>query len=635
MGGGHNAVLDEDCDFYVGGNPFLSSKNLSGRVKGLIETEGWSLMRTGRAALVLAVILLFFIPGGPASATQVYFNGRALSSDVAPVVVDGHVLLPVRSLASAIGMSLTWEPGAGRIEIQRQDKHIVMHINSREAQLNGEPHQLRAAPQLKDDRILAPLTFLAEALELTMRWDMETAALHLSDATIVVSEILLCEEEGRTRLDVLTNTPVAYDTILLADPHRIVVDVHGAKLGVPPGEQPVAAGVARCLRVGQFGPDVVRVVVELNAPVGYEAFAREEEPGVALLLNHAVDSLSWRDTDEGGELFIVVPPTAPYEIWRLVEPDRVVIDVFHASLNAKDRTILLGGELVKQVRASQFLPNVVRVVLDVNGPVEAKAFRQEGGVAIQLGPPPPIDLELAEIEPGDEPVALIKEPDPDFPSLPGVKEVAEKTGKGLRVILDPGHGGLDPGALGPSGSKEKDVVLDISLRLRDLLAAVGCEVYMTRDEDRYVEFPERVRLAKEGKGDVFLSIHANAFRFQEACGTETFYHPDKQSSRLLAEALQTSLMKELGRTDRGVKTRRDLYVLRESSIPTALVEVAFINHPDEEKLLLDPEFRQRCAQALFEGLSHYFRERAGRSLGPVPEILPDAGENPAAAASEG
>ena len=594
-------------------------------------------MRTGRAALVLAVILLFFILGGLASATQVYFNGRALSSDVAPVVVDGHVLLPVRSLASAFGLSLSWEPGAGRIEIQRQDKQIVMHIDSREAQLNGETRPLRAAPRLKDDRILVPLTFLAEALELTIRWDVETAALHLSDTTIVVSEVVLTEEEGRTRLDVLTNAPVAYDTILLADPHRIVVDVHGAKLGLSPGEQPAQAGVARCLRVGQFGPDIVRVVVELNAPVGYEAFAREDEPGVALLLNHAVDSLSWRDTDVGGELFIAVPPHAPYEIWRLVEPDRVVIDVFHASLNAKDRIILLEGELIKQVRASQFLPNVVRVVLDVNGPVEAKASRQEEGVCIQLGPPmPPAvdDLEVAEGEPAKEPVALVKEPDPDFPSLPGVKEAAEKTGKGLLIILDPGHGGLDPGALGPSGSKEKDVVLDISLRLRDLLVAVGCEVHMTRDEDRYVEFPERVRLAKEGKGDIFLSIHANAFRFQEACGTETFYHPDKQSSRLLAEALQASLMEELGRTDRGVKTRRDLYVLRESSIPTALVEVAFINHPDEERLLLNPEFRQRCARALFQGLSRYFQQRAGRSLGPVPEIVEDAGDT-VATTSEG
>lgn len=594
-------------------------------------------MRTGWGALILAVFVLFFTVGASASAIQVYFNGRALSSDVSPVVVDGHVLLPVRSLASAIGLSLTWEASTGRIELKTEDREIVMHINSREAQLNGEPHQLRTVPQLKDDRILAPLTFLAEALELAIRWDMETASLHLSDAAIFVSDVTLGEEEGRTRLDVQTNAPVAYDTILLVDPHRLVVDVHGARLGIPPGEQPVQVGVARCLRVGQFGPDVVRVVVELNAPVGYEAFTREARPGVSLLLNHAVDSLSWRDTEEGGELIIAAPSSAPYEIWRLVEPERVVIDVFHASLNAEDRIIVLGDGLVKQVRASQFLPNVVRVVLDVNGPVEAKASRKEGGVSVRLEPPlpPTAGLELAEVEPVEEPVELFKEPDPDFPLLPGVKEAAEKTGKGLRVILDPGHGGLDPGALGPSGSKEKDVVLDISLRLRDLLVAVGCEVFMTRDEDRYVEFPERVRLAKEGKGDVFLSIHANAFRFQEACGTETFYHPDKQSSRLLAEALQESLMKELGRTDRGVKTRRDLFVLRESSIPTALVEVAFINHPDEEKLLREPEFRQRCAQGLFQGLSLYFQQRAGRSLGPVPEISQDAGDNPVAKASEG
>ena len=75
------------------------------------------------------------------------------------------------------------------------------------------------------------------------------------------------------------------------------------------GNSRLRPGVARCLRVGQFGPDIVRVVVELNAPVGYEAFAREDEPGVALLLNHAVDSLSWRDTDVGGNCSSPYPPT--------------------------------------------------------------------------------------------------------------------------------------------------------------------------------------------------------------------------------------------------------------------------------------------------------------------------------------
>ena len=131
-----------------------------------------------------------------------------------------------------------------------------------------------------------------------------------------------------------------------------------------------------------------------------------------------------------------------------------------------------------------------------------------------------------------------------------------------------------------------------------------------------------------------MSIHANAFRFQEACGTETFYHPDKQSSRLLAEALQASLMEELGRTDRGSKPAATCMSLGNPVFQRPSLKLPFINHPDEERLLLNPEFRQRCARALFQGLSRYFQQRAGRSLGPVPEIVEDAGDT-VATTSEG
>ncbi len=182
--------------------------------------------------------------------------------------------------------------------------------------------------------------------------------------------------------------------------------------------------------------------------------------------------------------------------------------------------------------------------------------------------------------------------------------------KGKKVVIDPGHGGLDTGAIGITGLLEKEVTIDVAERLKIFLENAGAVVVMTREGDRSVSNSRRVNIANDAKADVFISIHANAFSNPDSNGTETFYcsnNSSRDASRYLAQQLQRELIEALGRRDRGVKTR-SFFVIKETKMPSALVELAFLSNKEEEALLKKPEARAASAEALFKGLEAYFRK---------------------------
>lgn len=181
----------------------------------------------------------------------------------------------------------------------------------------------------------------------------------------------------------------------------------------------------------------------------------------------------------------------------------------------------------------------------------------------------------------------------------------------MRIVIDPGHGGHDPGAIGPSGVREASAALLLAMHLYPLLAVPGHRPELTRWDDRYVTLGDRVEMGR-GAG-VFVSLHFNAADTPEARGTETLYYPGSTSGRELAEEIQSRLIRALGTVDRGVKARKDLYVLRNTTCPAVLVEAAFVSHPDEERLF-DPRGELRwyraAAAAIAEGVLEWARQRA-------------------------
>jgi N-acetylmuramoyl-L-alanine amidase len=220
------------------------------------------------------------------------------------------------------------------------------------------------------------------------------------------------------------------------------------------------------------------------------------------------------------------------------------------------------------------------------------------------------------------------------------------------IVIDPGHGGSETGAIGPGGLSEKELTLDIATRLSNLIVRrLGLDVRLTRDNDVDKPLEERTAFANNLKANVFISIHANAYRGRGVRGAETFFLSDRatdddarrvaaiendalglqgpaagddglqmllwdmaqtahlQESAVLAEMIQANLNSLGGTTDRGIK-QAPFRVLKGANMPAVLVEVGFLSNPDEERMLADPGYRQRIADMLFQSLSDYRRRQA-------------------------
>ena len=182
----------------------------------------------------------------------------------------------------------------------------------------------------------------------------------------------------------------------------------------------------------------------------------------------------------------------------------------------------------------------------------------------------------------------------------------------FKVVIDPGHGGPDPGAVGIGGLRETDVVLDVCLQIARLLQARGVQVLMTRTSEVDVDLPPRVALANSSGADLFVSVHANALSMArpDVNGIETFFFEGAGSpSRRLAVALQEQMMAiSPGSPDRGVRTGR-FFVIRRTVMPSALVEMGFLTGELDSRRLADANFRRRMALALSAGILNALQER--------------------------
>ncbi|MBC7325886.1 MAG: N-acetylmuramoyl-L-alanine amidase [Moorella sp. (in: Bacteria)] len=192
------------------------------------------------------------------------------------------------------------------------------------------------------------------------------------------------------------------------------------------------------------------------------------------------------------------------------------------------------------------------------------------------------------------------------------------------VVVDPGHGGIDSGAIGPGGTPEDRVNLAISQRLAEFLSQGGAHVFLTRQDENVREgesgddLVERVRLAGRVGADLFISIHCNAFDRRER-GAQLFYDPQSPEGKKLAEAIQEGIRRRLGNTER-VPLSIDAFVLRSQEIPAVIVEVGFISNPQEEKLLADHHYQRQMAFAIYAGIVDYL------AAAKAPEFSGDAGQ---------
>ena len=317
-----------------------------------------------------------------------------------------------------------------------------------------------------------------------------------------------------------------------------------------------------------------------------------------------------------------------YDVHTLPDPSRLYLDL-HGALIAPAtwNPIRVEDGIVKQIRASQFSPSVVRVVIDAERLGEYNVF--------SLSQPERIVIDLAPY--AEEMVYGSVEQSPSMAGQLGLK---------IRtIVIDPGHGGKDPGAVG-FGLKEKEIVLDIALRLKGLLKSDPTyEIYLTRETDLFVPLEARTTYANQKKADLFVSLHVNAYKQASKQGVETYYLSARatdeaaqalaafenamsrqsmsslgpilkrifrstkiEESRSLAGVVQSNLVGQMKAPDRGVK-RAPFVVLIGATMPAVLAEIGFISNRSDAKLLGQKGYRQRIAQGLAEAARSYTAQR--------------------------
>lgn len=172
-----------------------------------------------------------------------------------------------------------------------------------------------------------------------------------------------------------------------------------------------------------------------------------------------------------------------------------------------------------------------------------------------------------------------------------------------KIVLDPGHGGEDVGAIGASGLYEKDFNLSVAAKVKKLLEKdERIEVYLTREDDRYLALENRHSADFAKDVDGFISIHGNAFVESHVSGTETFYN--RRNSRTFARIIHNHVVEATGFNDRNVQ-KEDFYVLKKNKVPAVLLELGFLSNSEEESIMFTEQFQDRVAEAIVAGIEEY------------------------------
>jgi N-acetylmuramoyl-L-alanine amidase len=411
---------------------------------------------------------------------------------------------------------------------------------------------------------------------------------------------------------------VEYVSGRIANPDRIYFDLHAARLSpaLLRNKIRVSGELLTQVRVAQNQGGAVRVVLDVNGVRDYTASLMHKP-------SRLVIELYGTGGARGGA--VQSAKAAPPAV-KNSSSDR--------SDSANDAEIIAAN-------APVFSDNPPLV-----GPVEGITPAPVTPKAI---PSPVKILNTSHGKTGGKP-DLVQPPAAPVPTRDGQSTLTRALGLKIgRIVIDAGHGGHDTGTIGPTGLMEKDLCLDVALRLGKIIQQKlpGADIVFTRSDDTFIPLEDRTRIANEAKADLFLSIHANSSPDHEARGIETYYLNMKGSpeamavaarenavsqegihdleevvkkiartekideSRELAQDVQDSLSKRIQKTVKPVKNRgvrkAPFVVLIGADMPSILTEISFLSNPSDEQLLKKPEYRQRVAEGLYQGVSDYLQ----------------------------
>lgn len=386
-----------------------------------------------------------------------------------------------------------------------------------------------------------------------------------------VEAVTFGEQDGERKIAIKTSFPSKYTVTPYKNPYRLAIDFEGATLGEAlPAAIPGDGTWLKGVRTSQYNQNTVRVVLDMadNAPC-FVFPSRINPQLIEIRTIQTVQKVDWIQTDTGGKLVIEADSGLLETIRKLRQPDKLQIDLDYARFDPEVRAPSVKTEQIKGVKISAPNANTARIEVNltyyVGYTAEFSTDRRKLTISFRRSP------------------------------------VLGKT-----IVLDPGHGGVDPGATGRQGTREKDINFEVTMKVKSLLEEAGARIVLTRTDDSYVSLYERSFIANYLFADLFVSIHTNNHTDYKVKGIEVYHLPSRSESRLLAIDINRRLTEYTGLTTLGVKTN-DFVVIRETQMPSALVELGYLSNYQEENVIRTPEFREKAAQGIFRGIMEFYQ----------------------------
>lgn len=412
--------------------------------------------------------------------------------------------------------------------------------------------------------------------EITMASDRMSFIVRIKKS--VITKIELSQNSRGDILTILANAKPSVTVSRLTNPDRLVIDIPNAEANMKAIEKTVKGQYVKAIRTSQFNVDTYRVVLDLEGQPEYEIISVGANGIAVQLITPTFKNIKF--LKENSQI-AVLKPNKEFNINDITHNDDYMNRIYTLTLPGDYSSVY--GQGIFHIGDEKL--NYLQISNSLNNKTEFK-FAEKTISAVEI------------YDKGDYFVISLIKPREKYSKI---------------ITLDAGHGGSDPGAVG-NGLKEKDVNLDILLKLNALLKnSPDIKVYTTRTSDTYPTLQDRSTLANEVEADFFLSIHNNAFNGKNR-GTETLYFPTAAdntpqfSGKKMAQIFQNNLVSRLGTMDRGIKERPGLYVLRTTTMPAVIVEIAFIDNAQDAQLLKSDSFKQEAARALYDGILTIFEQ---------------------------
>lgn len=631
---------------------------------------------------------------------NVKIDGKTMTpKDMPAVSIDGRTMLPMRQIAQELGCEVVWNEAAQQVYVVNDDYTLVFTINNKTGQQNGKNFSMDVPPMIVNDRTMLPVRALATALDLNITWDDATRTVNIAEKkaaqpsvpstpsvpttpaapSITLNKVNVPASKTAGQVfSIQANGKITdWEEVIVAN-DKIVLDFYGAKSGlaskITATNSSIVSAVRTAQHIAEDGTTYTRVVLDLSAKKKYEVTESADGTKVIVTFDKVtVEDISCKHKNDRDIIEIEGDGALGANVFTLSDPTRIVVDIPNVeselddSLNIKDLEYVFAG------RSGMFTDTTLRLVFEVGDLTEYSYSEDDNGGTLTIfrsslqhmtynGAKDVLYLDkedsfkagsvkledhylngyfdvtlpkdLSDVYGegtyaiGDDVIesievftkggkttlrfrqnriscySITEEKDRYVIHVKNPQDVYDKV-----LLLDAGHGGKDPGASG-NGLVEKSLNLTMLQKVNAELDK-DIKVYLTRNGDTYPDNASRARNASQ-VADAMVSIHMNSSTNALVNGTETLYknHANDTgatlTSKQLAQLIQNHIIDATGNNNRGIVHRTDLLILNSTTVPAVIVETAFLSNAGDALKLSQESYQDLVAEAIADAIEEAF-----------------------------